>query len=140
MTTQPQKRQKLRNAEYYNLQAEFDRLYADSCSDKTFRHLMGLIASENNIRLAYRNIKRNSGSTTAGTDGKTIRHLEKWKTENLIAHVKTAVMVYAAGDPARGNPEGQRQEPPAGNTHDYGQADSAGGPASAGTDLRGQIP
>jgi len=94
MTTQPQKKQKLRNAEYYNLQTEFDRLYADSCLGKTFRHLMGLIASENNIRLAYRNIKRNSGSTTAGTDGKTIRHLEKWKTENLITHVQKRLSWY----------------------------------------------
>ena len=36
-----------------------------------------IITSKQNIRLAYRNIKTNSGSTTAGVDGKTIKDIKK---------------------------------------------------------------
>ena len=32
---------------------------------------------EENIKLAYRNMKKNDGSTTPGIDGKTIEHLAK---------------------------------------------------------------
>lgn len=65
-TTQKPKRQKLRNAEYYNLQETFDKLYSDSRNGKRFTKLMPIILSEQNIRLAYRNLKKNSGSKTAG--------------------------------------------------------------------------
>lgn len=62
------KQKKLRHSEYYDLQPVFDRLYADSQQGKIFTKLMDIISSEENIRLAYRNIKRNGGSNTAGTD------------------------------------------------------------------------
>lgn len=37
-----------------------------------FKNLYPLITSANNIMLAYKNIKRNTGSFTAGTDNITI--------------------------------------------------------------------
>ena len=58
------KRKKIRHAEYYDLVSQFDKLYADSKSGKCFTNLMELITSEENIKLAYRNIKRNTGSGT----------------------------------------------------------------------------
>ena len=67
------KQKKLRHSEYYDLQPVFDRLYTKSQQDKIFTKLMDIISSEENIRLAYRNIKRNGGSNTAGTDKQTIR-------------------------------------------------------------------
>ena len=48
------KKIKLRNTEYYDLQSEFDELYAKSQNGKTFKNLMSLISSEENIKLAYR--------------------------------------------------------------------------------------
>lgn len=48
------KKTKLRNTEYYDLQSEFDELYAKSQNGKTFKNLMSLISSEENIKLAYR--------------------------------------------------------------------------------------
>lgn len=51
------KRQKLRNAEYYDMQDLMDKLYQESIQGKTFNKLMQLITSENNILLAFRNIK-----------------------------------------------------------------------------------
>ena len=77
------KKQKLRNAEYYNLQETFDKLYLDSKNGRIFTKLMPVILSEQNIRLAYRNLKKNSGSRTAGTDKKTINDLETWKETDI---------------------------------------------------------
>ena len=65
-TTKKPKKQKLRNAEYYNLQETFDTLFADSKNGKRFTKLMPIILSEQNICLAYRNLKKNSGSKTGG--------------------------------------------------------------------------
>ena len=56
------KQKKLRHAEYYDMQEVLDKLYVDSKDNKNFTNLMEIIADENNIRMAYRNIKRNSGS------------------------------------------------------------------------------
>ena len=53
---------KLRHNEYYNIQDTFDKLFAESQQGKKFDNLMEIISSPENIRLAYRNIKSNSGS------------------------------------------------------------------------------
>ena len=39
----PLKKQKIRNAEYYDMQTAFDKLYADSVSGRQFRNLVELI-------------------------------------------------------------------------------------------------
>lgn len=52
------KRQTLRNIEYYGLQEIFDELYQKSLENKKFKNLMELILMEENIKLAYRNMKR----------------------------------------------------------------------------------
>ena len=44
--------------------------------------------------LAYRNIKKNSGSKTAGTDKKTIVHLQQWASPQLIAYVQKRLSNY----------------------------------------------
>ena len=62
------KKNKLRHSEYYDLQDCFDKLYAKSKQGDVFTNLMEIISSEENIRLAYRNIKRNPGSQTSGVD------------------------------------------------------------------------
>ena len=71
------KRKKLRHAEYYDMQTVLDKLYADSKGNKIFTNLMEIISDESNIRLAYRNIKRNGGSNTSGVDGANKRILRK---------------------------------------------------------------
>lgn len=58
MTMKRQKKQKLRNAEYYDVQPILDKLYSDSKTGKIFTDLMPLISSEQNIKLAYRNLKK----------------------------------------------------------------------------------
>ena len=64
-TGKQRKKAKLRHAEYYGLQEIFDKLYADSKNGRIFKDLMPLITAEENIKLAYRNIRKNKGSRTA---------------------------------------------------------------------------
>ncbi|WP_163537338.1 group II intron reverse transcriptase/maturase [Gracilibacillus sp. YIM 98692] len=85
---------KLRHVEYYGLQDTFDDLYAESKQGKTFKKLMQLITSKNNILLAYRNLKRNSGSPTAGVDGITIYDIEKLSESEFIKIVRKRFSFY----------------------------------------------
>lgn len=88
------KKKKLRHAEYYNFQAVQDKLYRDSLEGKIFTSLVGVISTPENIRLAYRNIKKNRGSKTAGTDKKTIEDLEKLSDDEVITLVQNKLKWY----------------------------------------------
>lgn len=88
------KQKKLRHSEYYDMQPTFDKLYADSKNGKTFTKLMDIISSGENIRLAYRNIKRNGGSATAGTDKRTIADIEKLPVNQYVSIVQRKLMLY----------------------------------------------
>lgn len=85
---------KLRYAEYYNNQEQYDNLYQKSLDGETFTKLMKIITSEKNIALAYRNIKKNLGSKTPGSDGKTIKDIEKFETEQVIKRVRNMLNNY----------------------------------------------
>lgn len=93
-TEKAQKKAKLRHAEYYDFQSVQDRLYADSLQGKQFKNLVSIIILPENIRLAYRNIKKNSGSHTPGTDNRTIKDLERFSDEQLIARVQRKISWY----------------------------------------------
>lgn len=86
--TKPLKKQKIRNSEYYDMQSTFDKLYADSIKGLNFSSLVEMMKSPENIKLAHRNMRKNSGSKTAGVDKKTISDLNKWNEEKLIQHVR----------------------------------------------------
>lgn len=88
------KKQKLRNAEYYDFQGVQDKLYEQSKRGKIFKNLVEIITSEENIKLAYRNIKKNTGSYTAGVDNKTIKDLAKWQDDRLIEYVRKKFQWY----------------------------------------------
>lgn len=88
------KQKKLRHAEYYDLIGTFDKLYAESKNGKVFTKLYDLVVSEENILLAYRNIKRNKGSNTAGTDKKTIKDLEAIPKNKFVELAKRKMAFY----------------------------------------------
>lgn len=88
------KNNKLRYSEYYGMQEAYDNLYQRSVENQIFKSLMKIIISDDNILLAYRNIKRNSGSLTAGIDGKTIKDIEKLTTERYLDIVKKRFKFY----------------------------------------------
>lgn len=88
------KQKKLRHLEYYDLQECFDNLYAKSKQGEVFTKLMDLISSEENIRLAYRNIKRNTGSHTSGTDNLNIEDIERLSAEKLTEIIQRKFRYY----------------------------------------------
>ena len=71
-----------------------DRLYMQSSKGTKFTHLMEIITSEKNILLAYRNIKKNSGSSTKGVDGRNISYLASLEPDTLIKLVQTKLKNY----------------------------------------------
>ncbi|MGF2716728.1 MULTISPECIES: group II intron reverse transcriptase/maturase [Bacillus cereus group] len=78
---------RMRYWEYYNMQETFDKLYEDSRANKSFQGLYEMITAENNILLAYRTIKSNKGSKTAGIDSFVIdqyKSMDKAEFLNLV--------------------------------------------------------
>ena len=90
----PLKKQKIRNSEYYDMQIVFDELYAESAAKHQFHNLVEVIKRPENIKLAYRNMRKNDGSRTAGVDGKTISDLNKWNENALVCHVQRKLDWY----------------------------------------------
>lgn len=88
MTSKAKKRQQLRNNEYYDIQQTFDNLYSMSKNGYRLKNLYELIIDEKNILLAFRNIKKNKGSKTSGTDRKNILDLKYQSKEDLVKHIQ----------------------------------------------------
>ena len=85
---------KLRHNEYYGQQSTLDELYERSLKGAKFNKLYEKIVEENNILLAYRNIKANTGSKTEGTDGLTIKDIADMTNQQVITMVKRRLKHY----------------------------------------------
>lgn len=94
LATKPLKRTKLRHSEYYDLQGTFDDLYAKSKEGLVFTDLLRLISCEGNIMLAYRNIKRNTGSGTSAMDFLTIEDIKELNAENYVQRIQGMLSWY----------------------------------------------
>lgn len=81
----------LRHSEYYEMQNIFDDLHARSKNGEKFTDLMKTILSKDNILLAYRNIKANTGSQTPGTDNLTINDIGKLTPEEVVDKVHAII-------------------------------------------------
>ena len=88
---------RLRYNEYYGLQGTFDKLYEDSKKNKKFNKLYDLIISDNNIKLAYRTIKSNTGSKTRGTDGRIIEDYKNISEDEIIRLIRSKLSNYRPG-------------------------------------------
>lgn len=88
------KNNSLRYAEYYDMTGSMDSLYQRSSENQKFKNLMQYILSDNNILLAYRNIKRNTGSYTPSVDGKTISDIEILPTSVFLNIIKKKFQHY----------------------------------------------
>ena len=88
------KKDKLRYNEYYDMQHIYDELYAQSKNGNNFYKLLEIVGSEQNICLAYRNLKTHSGSKTAGTDGLTIDDIKHLCDEDIIMKVRSSLDNY----------------------------------------------
>lgn len=92
----------LRHNEYYDMQNVFDELYKKSKENSEFPKLMDIILSENNILLAYRNIKNSGGSITPGTDNRNIKDIAKMQPDEVVKMVRYII---------RGSEHGYRPKP-----------------------------
>lgn len=92
--TKKLKRAKLRHAEYYDMQNVFDELYRKSDNNEVFTSLMPLICCRENILLAYRNIKKNKGSNTAGVDNRTIESLAGMNEDKFVLLIQKQLNWY----------------------------------------------
>lgn len=90
----PKKKQKLRNNEYYSMQDIFDKLYSQSQKGMKFTKLVEIIKLKENILLAYRNIKKNHGSVTAGTDGLNIDYIKNMGIDNYVSYIQGKIDNY----------------------------------------------
>lgn len=89
----------IRNAEIEGMLEVFDMLHYRSNIGDNFENLTGLIFSDNNIRLAYRNVKSNKGSSTEGTDGETIDDIKEMTMSEVIDKVKNLTLSKAGYKP-----------------------------------------
>lgn len=85
----------LQHAEYYDIQKVFDDLYQRSENNATKGvNLYKYIISKENILLAYRSIKANSGSKTEGTDGITIDHYKMEDVNSFVDDIRKTLTNY----------------------------------------------
>lgn len=76
------------------MQETFDKLFKESQENKPFHSLYELITSENNILLAYRTIKSNKGSRTAGVDSYTIDDYKPMDRDAFLLLVRQKLERY----------------------------------------------
>jgi RNA-directed DNA polymerase len=84
----------LRYWEYYKLTDTFSDLYEKANSKENFHNLYDVIISRENILLAFRIIKANKGSITAGTDGLTINDFKELEQEKLVSLIQFKLTNY----------------------------------------------
>ena len=118
----------LRYSEYYGQQETFDNLYAMSKNGENFTNLMEFILQRENILLAYRNIKGNSGRVTPGTDKLKIKDIGSLTPDEMVEKVKT--IVQGGGLPPKtcapkGYPKTRWKHPTFGYSMYLGQIDTA---------------
>ncbi|ENZ9521541.1 group II intron reverse transcriptase/maturase [Clostridioides difficile] len=90
----PLKKDMLRFNEYYNMQHIFDNLYKQSQQGSKFSNLYNIIVSKENILLAFRNIKANTGSRTPGSNRHNIKYWKEKPTEEYLQYIKRRLENY----------------------------------------------
>ncbi|WP_150476147.1 group II intron reverse transcriptase/maturase, partial [Bacillus sp. BNPI-92] len=88
------KNKKLRHNEYYGIQTFLDNLYQKATKKNSFKNLMPIIISDENILLAFRNIKGNKGSKTAACDNVNIKDIERMEQSYFLNEVKRRFQNY----------------------------------------------
>lgn len=79
--------------QYYDMQQTQDELYEKSLKGQGFTQL-DKIRSTESIKLAYRAVKKNSGSHTFGTDKKNIEHLAQMSEEEYVKFIQSLMDNY----------------------------------------------
>lgn len=88
------KDKKLRHNEYYGIQPVLDELYQKANKGNSFKKLIPTITSDENILLAFCNIKGNKGSQTAACDNINIKDIERMKQSYFLNEMKRHFQNY----------------------------------------------
>lgn len=80
--------------DYYNMTEIFTNLHRRAKNKETFSKLYDIIVSRENILLAYRTMKSNKGSKTAGTDGKKIEDMKVQTEEEVVTLIRQNLTHY----------------------------------------------
>jgi len=88
------KNNSIRYAEYYDMVKVLDNLDRDSVENKVFTDLVSIISTRQNIEMAYRNLKKNTGSSTPGVDGVTFKDLGDIPGELFVKKVRDKIRNY----------------------------------------------
>ncbi len=84
----------LRNNEYYCMQEVYDELYKRARENYNFYDLIKYIENDNNLRLAYRNIKTNHGSKTKSLSGRNLVTISNQKLKWYLKQTKNKLKNY----------------------------------------------
>jgi|SRR5690625_497061 len=85
---------RLRYWEYYGMTETLDNLYEKSKNGEAFNRLYDKVISRENILLAFRTIKINKGSKTAGADGRTINDFKNFSEVQLVQFIQKRLLNY----------------------------------------------
>ena len=88
------KKNKLRYNEYYDMQHIMTSYTHRARTVITFISYLKLLVRNKIFCLAYRNLKSNSGSKTAGTDGMTIDDIKQLSNAEIVATVRESLSNY----------------------------------------------
>jgi retron-type reverse transcriptase len=95
---------------------------------------------DNNIFLAYRNIKKNKGSATAGYDGVTIKDIEKLACGDFLTIIKRRFKDYRPRKVKKSrDPETKRKTSTFRNSFNMGQDSPAMYSTNFRTNMRSKI-
>ncbi len=84
-----------RHKQYYDFTGIQNDLFQRSREGtKNFKNLLEIVISDENILLAYRQVKSNTGSKTPGTDDKTILDLANTNQDEFIHYMRELVLNY----------------------------------------------
>lgn len=72
----------------------FDELYEKGKNGESFNRLYDIVISRENILLAFRTIKTNKGSKTAGEDGRIIDDFKKFPEKDLVLFIQKRLQNY----------------------------------------------
>ena len=86
------------------MQNVFDKSYQQSRKGKRFTNLLDIITAENNILLAYRNIKSNNGCKTSGVDKRNISSINDTDVSVLVEKVQSPIFAPITTRPTSPTP------------------------------------
>lgn len=82
------------HTQMYNMDGVRHALFEESKAGKNFNNLAKLVVCQENILLAYRNVRGNKGADTPGTDGLTMKDVDSMTAKEVIEKVRTKFNWY----------------------------------------------